>query len=123
MRLKKEEILGKALIEYLSKNHCEKIEDMIDIYTFAGVVYATLDALDLEPIKNKIREGLKLHAFHGSDLINLNGDVKEDTKKMFEYVMNTTDIYDKAYVMQSVVDRVLDIYFNTLKKIDKEING
>lgn len=52
MRLKKEEILGKALIEYLKKNHCEKIEDMIDIYTFAGVVYATLEALDLEPIRD-----------------------------------------------------------------------
>lgn len=103
-------VIGKELKELEGLNEIHKKVDEI-LYK------------DLEPIKNKIREGLKLHAFHGSDLINLNGDVKEDTKKMFEYVMNTTDIYDKAYVMKSVLDRVLSIYFETLKEIDKEING
>lgn len=74
---------------------------------------------ELEPIKEVIREKIKSYPFHGSDHIKLNGDVKEDTMKMFEYVMGCNDIYDKAYVMQSVLDRVLSIYFDTLKDINK----
>lgn len=100
-----------------------KLTDMFIMEVNLDESYKKIDEIlykDLEPIKNKIREGLKLHAFHGSDLINLKGDVKEDTKRMFDYVMNTTDTYDKAYVMQSVVDRVLSIYFDELKKVNED---
>lgn len=48
MELNKEEILGRTLKEYLSKTHCEEIEDMIDIYTFTTIVYATLKVLNDE---------------------------------------------------------------------------
>jgi hypothetical protein len=75
---------------------------------------------NLNPIKEVIREHINSYLSVGSSYIKLNGDIKEDTKKMFDYVMDCDNIYDKAYVMQSVLDRVLSIYFDTLKMIDKE---
>lgn len=115
--------MGKKLIGEYFKHKVSQMDDKIDLnkasFEIDDILYKKL-----KPIKDAIRKKIKSYPFHGSDYIKLNGDIKEDTIKMFEYVMSCTDVdlYDKAYVMQSVIDRVMSVYFDTLKEINKDIN-
>lgn len=71
----------------------------------------------LESINGDIREKMTNNC-HGSENINFTGSVVADTISMWEYARKTKDIYDKAYVMKSVLDNVLETYFNALKEIE-----
>jgi len=80
-------------------------------------IYRKIDEIlyiETEPVKEVIREHIKAKE---PLYFKYTGSLVEDTNNMFTYAMKSKDIYDKAYVMKSVVDRVLEQYFKTLKEI------
>lgn len=107
---------GEILLETLFGKHIESKLDSVDLVK----IYRDIDEKlykETEPLMNIISEEIKARE---PLYFKYSGNLAEDTNNMFTYAMKTKDIYNKAYVMKSVVDRVLEQYFNALKKVKED---
>lgn len=113
---------GKFLLKNLSNDSYSKniinkemqeLEDLNETYKKIDEILYT----KTEPLRNIISEEIRARE---PLYFKYSRNLAEDTKNMFTYAMKTKDIYNKAYVMKSVVDRVLEQYFNVLKKVKED---
>jgi|GEM_PF-4502875 len=115
------------------KEKLNEIENRLDRITekYKKVIVLSSKTMDMhqayssiEEILNyqlrDIKENIKVEmmkGYHSSENIKFTGSILEDTISMWEYARKTKDIYDKAYVMKSVLDNVLETYFKALYEI------
>lgn len=115
------------------KQELDEIESQLDRITekYKKVIVLSNKKMDISQIYSNIEEILNyqlrdikenikvemMKGCHGSENIKFTGSILEDTISMWEYARRTKDIYDKAYVMKSVLDNVLETYFKALNEI------
>lgn len=52
--------------------------------------------------------------------LDLGNGTITDTMIMLKYISSEKDCCKKAYVLQSILDKVQDMYFDTLKEVEKK---